>query len=254
MLEIYNEVILDLLNPTAVNLAVREDAARGCYVEGLSEQVVLGVEDVADLLSTGLHNRHVGETRLNKQSSRSHSVFTCVVERHSRSQTGASSVLYATMNLIDLAGSERVYTGAGSSSVATKAQGRHLVETCKINKSLTALGRVINELVEGQKRAGGARHIPYRDSKLTFLLQDSLGGNAKTFIVANVSPSSVNVQETLSTLFFVRNAKNIRNKPNINLEARAPRRRLFWPLLGSRQPRFDALSLLALCFDRRPLG
>ncbi len=114
-------------------------------------------------------------------------------------------------------GSERIKSGAHGGS---GAQGEHFKEACHINKSLTTLGRVIMELVEAQRSGKRGRHVPYRDSRLTFLLQDSLGGNAKTMIIANISPSSSSAQETLSTLYFVRRAKHIRNKATINIDMR----------------------------------
>eukprot|EP00878_Enallax_costatus_P027357 GHUV01029436.1.p1 GENE.GHUV01029436.1~~GHUV01029436.1.p1 ORF type:complete len:241 (+),score=83.16 GHUV01029436.1:535-1257(+) len=195
------------------------------------------VPDAMRLMRTGAENRHVGETRLNRESSRSHSVFACTLERHSKSQeTGVTNVLFSRLNLIDLAGSERIHGGEHGGSQAT---GKHFREACHINKSLTTLGRVIMELVEAQRSSSGAgrppssgglgrpgsasakpRHVPYRDSRLTFLLQDSLGGNAKTLMIANISPSSVSAQETLSTLQFMSRAKCIRNRATINLDAR----------------------------------
>ncbi|WIA12855.1 hypothetical protein OEZ85_006481 [Tetradesmus obliquus] len=234
MLEIYNEVITDLLNPSGSNLQIREDIKRGCYVEDLSEQLIQNAPDAMRLMRTGAENRHVGETRLNRESSRSHSVFACTLERHSKSQdTGVTNVLFSRLNLIDLAGSERIHGGEHGGSQAT---GKHFKEACHINKSLTTLGRVIMELVEAQRSSSGGRgssagggkgfgngktrHVPYRDSRLTFLLQDSLGGNAKTLMIANISPSSVSAQETLSTLQFMSRAKCIRNRATINMDAR----------------------------------
>ncbi|KAF6254437.1 hypothetical protein COO60DRAFT_1665196 [Scenedesmus sp. NREL 46B-D3] len=234
MLEIYNEVITDLLNPSGSNLQIREDIKRGCFVEDLSEQLIQNSSDAMRLMRTGAENRHVGETRLNRESSRSHSVFACTLERHSKSQeSGVTNVLFSRLNLIDLAGSERINGGEHGGSQAT---GKHFKEACHINKSLTTLGRVIMELVDAQRSSGGgrgssagggkssggskARHVPYRDSRLTFLLQDSLGGNAKTLMIANISPSSVSYQETLSTLQFMSRAKCIRNRATINMDAR----------------------------------
>jgi len=215
-LEIYNETITDLLNPSATNLQIREDT-HGCFVEYLTETEVLNVDDVLTLMRHGAENRHTGETRLNRESSRSHSVFTCTVEKTSKASNGVTSVICSRLNLIDLAGSERVHGGALGGSHAV---GNHFKEAVHINKSLTTLGRVIMELVEAQRSGRLGRHIPYRDSRLTFLLQDSLGGNAKTQIIANVSPSTICAAETLSTLYFVQRAKCIRNKATINLDYR----------------------------------
>ncbi|PNH12660.1 Kinesin-like protein KIF15 [Tetrabaena socialis] len=210
-LEIYNETIADLLCPASANLPIREDPEKGAFVEALSEPPALNVEEMLQHLIKGADNRHTGETRLNRESSRSHSVFVCTVEKTVTSN-GISKCYYARLNLVDLAGSERVASGAHGGSNAT---GEHLKEACHINKSLTALGRVTTELVKSQKSGGGG-HVPYRDSKLTFLLQSSLGGNAKTLIIANVSPSSVCAHETLSTLRFAKQTKHIRNDAKVN--------------------------------------
>lgn len=221
-LEIYNECITDLLDPTQTNLQIREDTKRGCFVESLTEDSVLNVEEVLHLMKKGADNRHVGETRMNRESSRSHSVLTCTVEKNTKNSNGLTNVIFSRLNLIDLAGSERVKSGALGGA---QTEGEHFKETCAINKSLTTLGRVIMELVDSQraKAAGnqkGFRHIPYRDSRLTFLLQESLGGNAKTMIIANVSPSVLCGAETLSTLQFVQRAKNIKNKAVVNLDCK----------------------------------
>ncbi|GFH13200.1 kinesin motor domain-containing protein [Haematococcus lacustris] len=219
MLEIYNESITDLLVPSATNLHIREDLQKGCFVDGLTDELVANVDEVMALMRRGAEHRHTGETRMNRESSRSHSVFTCIVEKSSKGGSGGvTSVICSRLNLIDLAGSERVRSGGMGGS---QVQGEHFKETVKINQSLTTLGRVITELVDSQRRGSGrSKHIPYRDSRLTFLLQDSLGGNAKTMIIANISPSSLNAAETSSTLAFVQRAKCIRNKATINLDYR----------------------------------
>ncbi|GFR41403.1 hypothetical protein Agub_g2083 [Astrephomene gubernaculifera] len=210
-LEIYNETIADLLCPSSSNLPIREDPEKGPYVDGLSEPPALNVDEMLQHLMKGAENRHTGETRLNRESSRSHSVFMCTVEKNVTSN-GINKCFYAKLNLVDLAGSERIASGAHGGSNAT---GEHFKEACHINKSLTALGRVTTELVKSQKSGGGG-HVPYRDSKLTFLLQSSLGGNAKTLIIANVSPSAICAQETLSTLRFAKQTKHIRNDAKVN--------------------------------------
>ena len=143
---------------------------------------------------------------MNRQSSRSHSVLTTIIESKSRSATGVWNVKQSRFHIIDLAGSERQKV-AGT-------QGDRLKEAGMINKSLSALGNVINSLVDVSE--GRNRHVPYRDSKLTFILRDSLGGNSKTVIIANISPSIINFSETLSTLKFAQRAKLIRNKAVIN--------------------------------------
>ncbi|KAL0914689.1 hypothetical protein M5K25_015057 [Dendrobium thyrsiflorum] len=207
-LEIYNEQILDLLDPSSINLQIREDARRGVYVENLKEYEVSSPRDVIQQLIQGAANRKVAATNMNHASSRSHSVFTCIIERKWESR-GVSRHRFARLNLVDLAGSER--------QKSSGAEGDRLKEATNINKSLSTLGLVIMNLVS----SSGKRqlHIPYRDSKLTFLLQDSLGGNSKTMIIANISPSNCCALETLSTLKFAQRAKFIRNNAVVNEEA-----------------------------------
>ncbi|BBM96977.1 kinesin family member 15 [Marchantia polymorpha subsp. ruderalis] len=207
-LEIYNEQITDLLEPTSTNLQLREDAKKGVYVENLSEVEVQGVQDVIQLLLQGAANRKVASTNMNRESSRSHSVFTCIVESKWESNAMTNS-RYGRLHLVDLAGSER--------QKSSGAEGGRLKEAANINKSLSTLGLVIMILVDVAN--GKQRHVPYRDSKLTFLLQDSLGGNSKTIMIANVSPSSCCAMETLSTLKFAQRAKFIRNNAVINEDA-----------------------------------
>ena len=205
-LEIYNEQIMDLLEPSSVNLNIREDINKGVYVEGLQEEAVGCHQDMMQLISKGSKNRHVGATSMNRQSSRSHSVLTTIIESKSRSATGVWNVKQSRFHLIDLAGSERQKL-AGTVSDRLKEAGM-------INRSLSALGNVINSLVDVSE--GKSRFVAYRDSKLTFILRDSLGGNSKTVIIANISPSHLNINETLSTLKFAQRAKLIRNKAVIN--------------------------------------
>jgi len=207
-LEIYNEQLRDLLVESDATLNLREDARKGVHVEGLSEHSVFGLADVMALIEVANGNRRVGSTRMNSESSRSHTVFTCTVEQKGGS-TGHQGLITSRLNLVDLAGSER--------QKDTGATGGQLREACNINRSLSALGHVIMALVEVSK--GRQRHVPYRDSRLTFLLQDSLGGNSKTVMVACVSPSYANVGETLSTLHFARNAKSIKNRAVVNEES-----------------------------------
>jgi len=144
------------------------------------------------LIQQGAKNRHVGSTSMNKESSRSHSVLTTIIETKSMSEGGVWNIKTSRFHIIDLAGSER--------SKYTNTVGERLKEAGMINKSLSALGNVINSLVDISE--GKSRHVHYRDSKLTFLLRDSLGGNSKTVIIANVSSSSICYGETLSTLKF----------------------------------------------------
>ncbi|XP_051113609.1 kinesin-like protein KIN-12E isoform X2 [Andrographis paniculata] len=207
-LEIYNEQIFDLLDPSSSNLQIREDSKKGVYVENLTEVEVMSARDVIQQLIQGAANRKVAATNMNRASSRSHSVFTCVIESKWESQ-GVTRHRFARLNLVDLAGSER--------QKSSGAEGERLKEATNINKSLSTLGLVIMNLVNISN--GKSLHVPYRDSKLTFLLQDSLGGNAKTIIIANISPSSCCSVETLGTLKFAQRAKYIKNHAIINEDA-----------------------------------
>ncbi|KAH9605673.1 hypothetical protein KSS87_021524 [Heliosperma pusillum] len=207
-LEIYNEQITDLLDPTQKNLQIREDVKSGVYVENLKEECVSTVKDVIRLLLKGLSHRKTGVTSVNAESSRSHSVFTCVVESQCKSMTdGVSSFKTSRINLVDLAGSER--------QKLTGAAGERLKEAGNINRSLSQLGNLINILAE-VSQTGKQRHIPYRDSRLTFLLQESLGGNAKLAMICAISPSQSCRSETFSTLRFAQRAKAIKNKAVVN--------------------------------------
>jgi len=204
-LEIYNEQIMDLLNPTSQNLQIREDIKKGVYVEGLIEEVSNSAHDLLDVIKKGALKRHTGSTLMNKESSRSHSVLSTTIESKIM-KNGLFNIKISKFHIIDLAGSER--------AKSTDAAGTRLKEAGMINKSLSALGNVINSLVDvGQ---GRSRHVHYRDSKLTFLLRDSLGGNSKTLMIANVSAASNSFGETLSTLKFAQRAKLIKNKAIIN--------------------------------------
>ncbi|KAJ3121865.1 Kinesin-like protein kif3b [Nowakowskiella sp. JEL0407] len=214
-LEIYNEDIRDLLNPGKGKLEIKERADTGVYVKDLSTFVVKDIEEMDRLMAVGNKNRSVGATAMNAQSSRSHSIFTITIEASETddnvgpSTDGASKsggearIRAGKLHLVDLAGSER--------QSKTGAEGSRLKEATKINLSLSALGNVISALVDGK-----SSHIPYRDSKLTRLLQDSLGGNARTLMIATMSPASYNYDETISTLRYANRAKNIKNKPKVN--------------------------------------
>ncbi|XP_025017743.1 osmotic avoidance abnormal protein 3-like isoform X1 [Tetranychus urticae] len=205
-LEIYNEEIRDLLGTDSKKkLDLKEAPEQGVFVPGLSCHPVHDVKQCEQLMELGWKNRSVGATLMNADSSRSHSIFTVQLERM---QTGEmadfdTTIRKGKLNLVDLAGSER--------QAKTGATGDRLKEATKINLSLSALGNVISALVDGK-----CKHIPYRDSKLTRLLQDSLGGNTKTLMVACLSPADNNYDETLSTLRYANRAKNIQNKPTIN--------------------------------------
>ncbi|KAK7026008.1 Kinesin-like protein kif17 [Halocaridina rubra] len=202
-LEIYNEEIRDLLGTDVKKkLDLKEHPDKGVYVQGLSQHPVHNTSECEDLMDRGWKNRSTGSTLMNADSSRSHSIFTITLEM--METAGESDAIRSgKLNLVDLAGSER--------QAKTGASGDRLKEATKINLSLSALGNVISALVDGK-----SKHIPYRDSKLTRLLQDSLGGNTKTLMVACLSPADNNYDETLSTLRYANRAKNIKNKPKIN--------------------------------------
>jgi hypothetical protein len=206
--EIYNENIMDLLSPASGNLQIRVDLKQGVFIDGITEEIVTCSEEAIEILKRGANNRHIGATNMNLESSRSHSVFSMTLESKSI-QEGMSNIKQSKFHFVDLAGSE--------SQKQTGATGDRLKEASNINKSLTVLGSVINSLVEIAE--GKKVFIRYRDSKLTHLLKDSLGGNSKTCIVANISPSSVSFSETLSTLKFAARAKMIKNRASVNEEA-----------------------------------
>lgn len=201
-MEIYMERIRDLLVPQNDNLPVHEEKNRGVYVKGLLEVYVSSVEEVYEVMRRGGNARAVSATNMNQESSRSHSIFVITVTQKNV-ETG--SMKSGQLFLVDLAGSEKVGK--------TGASGQTLEEAKKINKSLSALGMVINALTDGK-----SSHIPYRDSKLTRILQESLGGNSRTTLIINCSPSSYNDAETLSTLRFGMRAKTIKNKAKVNAE------------------------------------
>ena len=201
-MEIYMERIRDLMAPHNDNLPVHEEKNRGVYVKGLLEIYVGSVAEVYEVMRRGGAARAVAATNMNQESSRSHSIFVITVSQKNL-ETG--SMKSGQLFLVDLAGSEKVGK--------TGASGQTLEEAKKINKSLSALGMVINSLTDGK-----STHIPYRDSKLTRILQESLGGNSRTTLIINCSPSSYNDAETVSTLRFGVRAKAIKNKAKINAE------------------------------------
>lgn len=249
-LQIYNESISDLLKPERNNLTIREDKKRGVFVEGLSEWVVRSPEEIYGLMERGGAMRATGSTKMNEVSSRSHAVFIIIAEQSKTSyvdargveipaeeftamanayqarQSGGKAALknangtmalhpklesmirqsfkVGKLNLVDLAGSERVRLSG--------ATGQRLEESKKINQSLSALGNVIAALTD----ARGRQHIPYRDSKLTRILEDSLGGNCKTTMMAMISPALEAITESLSTLKFANRAKSIKNEARVN--------------------------------------
>ena len=201
-MEIYMEKIRDLLAPQNDNLPIHEEKSRGVYVKGLLEIYVSSIQEVYEVMRRGGAARATAATNMNQESSRSHSIFVITITQKNVETGSAKS---GQLFLVDLAGSEKVGK--------TGASGQTLEEAKKINKSLSALGMVINSLTDGK-----STHIPYRDSKLTRILQESLGGNSRTTLIINCSPSSYNDQETLSTLRFGVRAKAIKNKAKINAE------------------------------------
>ncbi|CAL0334066.1 unnamed protein product [Lupinus luteus] len=211
-LELYNEEITDLLTPEETSkavdekskkpIALMEDGKGGVFVRGLEEEIVCTANEIYKILEKGSAKRRTAETLLNKQSSRSHSIFSVTIHIKECTPEGEEMIKSGKLNLVDLAGSENICR-----SGAREGRAR---EAGEINKSLLTLGRVINALVEH------SGHIPYRDSKLTRLLRDSLGGKTKTCVIATISPSIHCLDETLNTLDYAHRAKNIKNKPEVN--------------------------------------
>lgn len=202
LVEIYNERIRDLLDSKKDNLKVHEDKARGVFIGDVTESYVGCEAEIFDAMRAGHYNRSMAVTNMNEHSSRSHLVFMLTIEQknlHDR------SVKVGKLHLVDLAGSEKV--------AKTGSSGERLDEAKNINRSLSALGNVINALTDKKYT-----HVPYRDSKLTRVLQESLGGNAKTSLIITCSPSNFNEQETLSTLRFGQRAKKIKNVVKVNHE------------------------------------
>ncbi|NWU48916.1 CENPE protein, partial [Dromas ardeola] len=206
-MEIYNETITDLLCDIRKKkpLGIREDVNRNTYVEDLIEEVVVAPEQVMEWIRKGEKNRHYGETKMNEHSSRSHTIFRMIIESRERSDPANANcdgaVMVSHLNLVDLAGSER--------ASQTGSEGVRLKEGCNINRSLFILGQVIKKLCDDP-----SGFINYRDSKLTRILQNSLGGNAKTVIICTITP--VSFDETLSTLQFANTAKRMKNTPKVN--------------------------------------
>ncbi|XP_048377529.1 kinesin-like protein KIF18A isoform X1 [Stegostoma tigrinum] len=204
-LEVYNEQIQDLLDPKG-SLAVREDPQKGTVVQRLSFHQPKSAKELLEMLANGNLNRTQHPTDANATSSRSHAVFQVYVKQQDRIASISKNLRIAKMCLIDLAGSERAN--------ATKAQGARFREGANINRSLLALGNVINSLADNKaKRA----HIPYRDSKLTRLLKDSLGGNCRTVMIATISPSAISYEDTYNTLKYANRAKDIKSSLKSNV-------------------------------------
>jgi kinesin family member 1 len=219
-LEIYNERVRDLLNPsTKGNLKVREHPSTGPYVEDLAKLVVGSFNEIEHLMDEGNKARTVAATNMNETSSRSHAVFTLTLtQRRHDVETKMSTEKVAKISLVDLAGSER--------ATSTGATGARLKEGAEINRSLSTLGRVIAALADlstgkTKKKGPGAGQVPYRDSVLTWLLKDSLGGNSLTAMIAAISPADINFDETLSTLRYADSAKRIKNHAVVNEDPNA---------------------------------
>ena len=211
---IYNETLF-FKEKSQQYLRVREHPKNGVYVEDLSEHIVVNYFDIEELINRGNLNRTTASTNMNDQSSRSHAIFTIKFAQAKLVENNIPSEIISKMNLVDLAGSER--------ADATGATGVRLKEGGNINKSLLTFINVISTLADMSGSSGGGggtmttkQYVPYRDSVLTWLLKDSLGGNSKTIILAAISPADINYVETLSTLRYANRAKNIINKPTIN--------------------------------------
>ncbi|XP_050787822.1 kinesin-like protein KIF1B isoform X4 [Gopherus flavomarginatus] len=214
-MEIYCERVRDLLNPkNKGNLRVREHPLLGPYVEDLSKLAVTSYTDIADLMDAGNKARTVAATNMNETSSRSHAVFTIVfTQKRHDTETDLCTEKVSKISLVDLAGSER--------ADSTGAKGTRLKEGANINKSLTTLGKVISALAEVSKKKKKTDFIPYRDSVLTWLLRENLGGNSRTAMVAALSPADINYDETLSTLRYADRAKQIKCNAVINEDPNA---------------------------------
>ncbi|VDD79786.1 unnamed protein product [Mesocestoides corti] len=203
-LEVYNEEVRDLLGRNQhAKLQVKERPDCGVYVKDLSTVMVHSPNEMEKLMNLGNRNRSTAATNMNEHSSRSHAIFSITVETSGLLEGGKQMIRQGKLHLVDLAGSER--------QSKTGATGQRLQEANKINLSLTTLGNVISALVDGK-----STHVPYRNSKLTRLLQDSLGGNSKTVMIANIGPTDYNYDESLSTLRYANRAKSIKNNARIN--------------------------------------
>lgn len=217
-MEIYNERVHDLLDPkpNKQSLKVREHNVLGPYVDGLSQLAVTSYQDIDNLMTEGNKSRTVAATNMNSESSRSHAVFTVILTQTLTDlRSGVSGEKVSRMSLVDLAGSER--------AVKTGAVGDRLKEGSNINKSLTTLGLVISKLADQANpvNKNKDKFVPYRDSVLTWLLKDNLGGNSKTVMVAAISPSADNYEETLGTLRYADRAKRIVNHAVVNEDPNA---------------------------------
>ncbi|KAF4702800.1 hypothetical protein FOZ63_028336 [Perkinsus olseni] len=205
LVEIYNERIRDLMDLSKDHLKIKEDPRKGVFIAGVTERYINNKELIFEILKEGHANRTAAVTNMNEHSSRSHLILMLTATAKNGSD---ESVKEGSLRLVDLAGSEKVSK--------TGATGNRLVEAGSINRSLSALGNVINALTSPGGNAGDKKHIPYRDSRLTRVLQESLGGNSKTCIILTCSPSLANITETVSTLRFGQRAKAIKNVCHVN--------------------------------------
>ena len=206
MCEIYNERIRDLLSPAKDNLKIHEEKSKGVYIQDITERYCCEDSEVYQIMKVGNSNRAITSTNMNAESSRSHSMFTLTI---SMTNNDDGSCKTGKLYLVDLAGSEKISK--------TGAQGQTLEEAKNINKSLTTLGKVIQALTDKK-----SSHIPYRESKLTRILSESLGGNSKTCLIITASPHPFNDAETLSTFRFGARARNVKNAPKVNREYSIP--------------------------------
>uniref|UniRef100_A0A8C5N3M5 Kinesin-like protein n=1 Tax=Gouania willdenowi TaxID=441366 RepID=A0A8C5N3M5_GOUWI len=232
-LEIYQEEIRDLLcKDNNKKLELKESPDFGIYVKDLSSVVTKNAAEIGHVMNIGNQSRSVGFTNMNERSSRSHAIFVVTVECSEMGPDGEDHIRVGKLNMVDLAGSER--------QSKTGAKGKRLKEAAKINLSLSALGNVISALVDGK-----STHVPYRDSKLTRLLQDSLGGNARTVMIATVGPSHKNFGETLATLRYASRTKKIKNKPRINEDPKDALLRKFQEEIARLKAQLEERGMLA---------
>nr|CAD7590921.1 unnamed protein product [Timema genevievae] len=211
-IEIYNEEVRDLLGKDqSARLEVKERPDIGVYIKDLSGYVVNNADDMERIMTLGNKNRMVGATAMNETSSRSHAIFTITIENGDVGEDGKQHIKMGKLHLVDLAVNRYCVLQGSERQSKTGATGLRLKEATKINLSLSTLGNVISALVDGK-----STHIPYRNSKLTRLLQDSLGGNSKTVMCANIGPADYNYDETISTLRYANRAKNIKNRARVN--------------------------------------
>ncbi|XP_076013720.1 kinesin family member 3Cb [Genypterus blacodes] len=232
-LEIYQEEIRDLLcKDNNKKLELKENPEFGVYVKDLSSVVTKDATEIEHVMNIGNQSRSVGFTKMNERSSRSHAIFLITVECSEEGPDGEDHIRVGKLNMVDLAGSER--------QSRTGAKGERLKEATKINLSLSALGNVISALADGR-----STHVPYRDSKLTRLLQDSLGGNAKTVMIATVGPSHKSHDESLATLRYASRAKKIKNKPRINEDPKDALLREFQEEIARLKAQLEERGMLA---------